>query len=385
MESFCWDTYFETGFADVDQQHQHLVGLINEFGKLLAKNELRTEDITDVFQALQAYSIYHFNEEEALMEKAGIDACFLSLHIKVHRDFLLTVTEMYDLLTLGNASTSKRLLNFLNNWLVNHILGMDQNMARQLTAIKNGSTAAQALEAERIEIDGATKALLAALNNLFQQVSESNKELQLLNQTLEMKVAQRTQALQKANKDLEHLALTDVLTNLPNRRYAMLHFSALWEKAQQQNTPLSCLIIDADHFKQVNDNYGHDAGDRVLIALTKKIQETLRNDDIVCRLGGDEFLVICENTDFAGAKYTAQFLCDAVAKMQVEIGKGTWFGSISIGVASKEDYMRDIDQLIKVADQGIYLAKAAGKNCIRSICSADNNIDINKLSSNKSA
>lgn len=385
MESFCWDTYFETGFAKVDQQHRHLVGLINEFGKLLAQNELRREDISHVFQELQEYSIYHFNEEETLMAKARIDARFLSEHIKVHQDFLLTVTEMHDQLAVGNSSTAKRLLNFLNNWLVNHILSMDQNMARQLTAIKNGSSAAQAFEAERTEIDGATKALLAALNNLFQQVSESNKELQLLNQTLEIKVAQRTQALQKANKDLEQLAVTDVLTNLPNRRYAMLHLSALWEKAQQQNTPLSCLMIDADHFKRVNDNYGHDAGDRVLIALTKKLQETLRNDDIVCRLGGDEFLVICENTDFAGAKYAAQLLCDAVAEMQVEIGKGTWFGSISIGVASKEDNIRDIDELIKIADQGIYLAKAAGKNCIRSICSADNKSAINKLSSDKSA
>jgi hemerythrin-like metal-binding protein len=90
MESFCWDTYFETGFSEVDQQHRHLVELINEFGKLLAQNEVRREDITHVFQELQEYSIYHFKEEETLMKKAGIDAHFLSSHIKVHQDFIST-------------------------------------------------------------------------------------------------------------------------------------------------------------------------------------------------------------------------------------------------------------------------------------------------------
>ncbi|MFT6924633.1 MAG: diguanylate cyclase (GGDEF)-like protein/hemerythrin-like metal-binding protein [Psychromonas sp.] len=385
MEAFRWDTYFETGLAAVDQQHFHLVGLINEFGRLLTQNKLQIEDTTHVFQELQAYAIYHFDEEETLMKKAGIDPRSLSQHIQVHRDFLLTVTEMHEQLSQGNPSTSKFLLTFLSNWLANHILGMDQNLSRQLAAIEDGSSAAQAFEAERIDLNGATKALLTTLDNLFQQVSESNKELQLLNQTLEMQVVQRTQALQKANKDLEQLAITDALTNLPNRRHAMLHLSALWEKAQQQNVPLSCLMIDADHFKQVNDNYGHDAGDQVLTALTKKLQETLRNDDIVCRLGGDEFLVICENTGFVGAMHAAQILCDTVAKMQVDIGKGTWLGSISIGVASKEDNMRDIDQLIKVADQGVYLAKAAGKNCVRSIYPANNKGAVDKLSSDKSA
>ena len=78
-------------------------------------------------------------------------------------------------------------------------------------------------------------------------------------------------------------------------------------------------------------------------------------------------MVICDNTDFAGAKYAAQLLCDAVAEHKVQIGKGSWFGSVSIDVASKQDHMRDMDELIKMADQGVYLAKEAGKNCVRSI------------------
>ena len=368
MTAFIWDSSFVTGFDDVDAQHLYLVELINKLGKLLVRNEQSEKAIESIFQELYDYTLYHFQEEETLMKNAGIDSRFLSTHIKVHQDFLFKVTEMHEQLVVEYPATLAHLLDFLIHWLAYHILGMDQNMARQLAAIKSGCSTEQAFQVASTEVDSATEALLSALNKLFQQVSERNKELRQLNKTLEIKVAQRTEELQEANLHLEQLATTDMLTNLPNRRYAISHLSALWEKAQQQNKPLSCLMIDADHFKEVNDRYGHDAGDKVLIALSQQLQQTLRNDDIVCRLGGDEFLVICENTDFAGARHIAQLLCNEVAELKVPIEKGTWFGSVSIGVGSKQAHMRDMDELIKMADQGVYLAKEAGKNCVRSSC-----------------
>lgn len=367
MDSFNWDTYFVTGLAEVDQQHFHLVGLINKFGNLLAQNELRPEYIEAVFQDLQEYAIYHFQEEEKMMKKSGIDPRFYAKHVEVHLDFLMKVTAMHDNISGENSSAARELLEFLTHWLVYHILGMDQNMAKQLEAIKNGSSAEQAFQNESLEVDSATEALLGALSGLFQQVSERNKDLHRLNQTLEMKVAARTQDLQEANQYLEKLAVTDALTNLPNRRYAMSHLAQLWEKAKQKNRPLSCLMIDADHFKVVNDDYGHDAGDKVLIELSQQLQQRLRNDDTVCRLGGDEFLVLCENTDIEGAKHIAQLLCDAVAELKVQVGEGLWRGSVSIGVASKQDNMAQPEQLIKMADKGVYLAKKTGKSCVKSI------------------
>ena len=367
MESFRWDAYFVTGLAEVDQQHFHLVELINKFGDSLLNNKLSLTDMEQIFQELREYTLYHFREEEGMMKKAGIDPHFLSEHIKVHSDFLFKVTVIHDQLSSEDPDASKHLFDFLTHWLVYHILGMDQNMARQLAAIENGSTAEQAFQAENVPANRATEGLLVILSNLFEQVSERNKELRLLNNTLERQVTERTQALQEANQNLKQLALTDALTKLPNRRFAMSHLATLWEKAQQKNQAVSCLMIDADHFKEINDSHGHDAGDQVLIELSRQLQRTLRNDDIVCRLGGDEFLVICENTDFSGAKYIAQSLCDAVAELKVKIGKVTWFGSVSIGVASKQENMRDINELIKMADQGVYLAKKAGKQCVRSI------------------
>lgn len=277
---------------------------------------------------------------------------------------------MQDQVFLKDPAALTRLLDFLIHWLAYHILGMDQNTARQLEVIKTGASAEHALKTANLEIANATDALLSALSHLYQQVSERNNELYLLNKTLEMKVAQRTKELLDANEHLKELTVTDVLTNIPNRRYAMAHLSILWEKAQQKNTPLSCLMIDADHFKEVNDKYGHAAGDKVLVELSQQLQQALRNDDIVCRLGGDEFLVICENTDCSGATHIAQLLCDKVLKLKVNLVEGTWFGSVSIGVASKKEDMLEMEDLIKMADRGVYLAKEAGKGCVKGTCAS---------------
>ena len=367
MQAFVWDTYFVTGIAEVDGQHFHLVELLNNFGHLITNNALRVEEVQRLFTELDEYAVYHFHEEEMIMKNAGIAAHFFVEHIQGHHLFLEKVADMRESIAVENLSSARQLLDFLTHWIIYHILGMDQNMARQLELIESGYTPEEAFKKASCAVDRATAVLLNALSNLFMQVSDRNNELKLLNKTLEIKVEQRTQELQEANQHLEHISKTDPLTSLPNRRYAMSHLSALWEKALCQNNSLSCLMIDADHFKAVNDTYGHDMGDKVLIALSQNLQQMLRNDDTLCRLGGDEFLIICENTDIAGAKYIAQLLCDSVSKLSVATGTGSWTGSISIGAASKQDNMRQIDELIKMADQGVYLAKEAGKNCVKSV------------------
>ena len=368
MAAFIWDDTFITGIEEVDEQHFYLVGLINKFGELLVLNELNEKMVEDVFQELYDYTHYHFQEEEQSMLHGGIDPRFLSHHIEIHKDFLSKINEMHDQISLEEPDSLRNLLDFLIHWLAYHILGIDQSMASQLAAIKNGSSAEKAFEVASAQVHNATEALLSALNNLFKQVSMRNRELYQLNKTLESKVEKRTVELQEANQHLAQLAVTDGLTKLPNRRYARTHLNALWEKSLQREKPLSCLMIDADHFKEVNDQYGHDAGDKVLVELSNKLQQTVRNDDVVCRLGGDEFLVICENTNCAGANHIAKLLCNAVANFKVSVGDGFWFGSVSIGVATQQPEMSQMEDLIKMADKGVYLAKEAGKNCVRCTC-----------------
>ncbi|MBL0211573.1 MAG: bacteriohemerythrin [Holophagaceae bacterium] len=363
MESFRWDKHFITGLEEVDKQHHHLVDVINQFGELLMRSEGVTfTEIERVFGELAAYAQYHFSEEEMLMANAGIDPRHLEHHRHEHANFLHEVTQMHAGVSPENTDKAKLLLKFLVYWLAYHILGSDQTMARQIAAIRSGHTAADAYLAEEHMKEGAVEPLLYSLNGLFEQVSERNRELLHLNQTLEARVEERTRELAIANRRLEEIALTDALTGLPNRRHAMLRLARWWEETKDGCAPLACMMIDADGFKQINDNHGHDAGDEVLRQLSRHLRYSVRTDDVVCRLGGDEFLVICPRTPLDGAMQLAEKLRRVVAGLSVPAGHGEWRGSISIGVAVRTAGMGRVEDLIKAADEGVYIAKKQGRN-----------------------
>jgi hemerythrin len=367
MEAFRWTPSFVTGLVDVDEQHHRLVDVINRFGALVMREEgALMADLEVVFAELADYAVYHFSEEETLMQAMGLDARHIEQHQQIHKSFLDEVTLLHSGISPGNPSAAKSLLQFLTHWLAYHILGSDQSMARQIASIKSGCRPqdAYASESDTQVNDPATDTLLTALNGLFQQVSERNRDLVELNRTLEARVTERTLALREANQRLEDLANTDSLTGLPNRRYAMRSFALEWSTAVGNGTPLACMMVDADNFKQINDTQGHDAGDAVLRALSKQLQHAVRNDDIVCRLGGDEFLIICTGTPLEGALKLAETIRQEVAALCVPAGAGVWHGSISVGVAALTTAMKGVEDLMKAADLGVYAAKRNGRNCV---------------------
>ena len=347
MESFHWGEHFITGLEEVDKQHHHLVDIINDFGTLLTENVLNTEDVDRLYNELANYAIYHFVEEEKLMSEVKVDKRHLERHVEVHNGFIDDVTSIYAKISMDNLREAGDFLKFLMHWLAYYILGDDQDMADQIKAIRSGISPYDAYNRLEQERDDATAPLLEALNGLFEQVSARNKELKLLNESLEDKVELRTKELHAANVHLEELSLTDVLTELPNRRHAMRRLSYLWDDALEHKSPLVCIMIDADHFKEVNDLYGHDAGDLVLKQLAKTLRHSLRNDDTVARLGGDEFFMICPNTDIEGGMYLAELTRKTVSELRVPTGDGFWHGSISIGVAAQLPGMKNYDDLIR--------------------------------------
>ena len=366
MDVFQWGKYLETGHTAVDQQHRHLVEMTNAFGKHLSENGTSVLGTESLFHELISYTQYHFDEEEDLMLQMAVDERHLNSHRDEHRGFLHDVMRLHEEVDLANKATLIPLFEFLVNWLVYHILGSDMSMARQIEAIKKGITAAQAFSVDAtLEGENAKELLLHSLKNLFHQVSERNKQLAELNANLEKKVLARTQDLEAANHRLEEIATTDALTGLPNRRFAMQLMNTLWLEALERQTPLGCMLVDADGFKEINDCFGHDAGDLVLSELAQHLKHAVRNDDHVCRLGGDEFLIICPKTDRDGSLHIANLVQAKIAQLRVPVNGGAWQGSVSVGVGFRTAAMKKPEDLIKAADEGVYLAKAAGKNCVR--------------------
>jgi diguanylate cyclase (GGDEF)-like protein len=170
--------------------------------------------------------------------------------------------------------------------------------------------------------------------------------------------------LAMTNRRLQDAALLDPLTGIPNRRYAMDRIQQEWAAAERGARPLACMLIDVDHFKRINDTHGHDVGDLVLQRVADTLKHGARTHDVICRIGGEEFLVICPDTDASAAGQCAERLRQAVGAMRIALGSTTLTLTISIGVAAMDAGMSSPDSMIKASDQAVYAAKQAGRNRI---------------------
>lgn len=347
----------------------HLVELINELILKISNQEaLEIADISSVFNKLFDYAKYHFGDEESIMIESKLYPDFIREHAYNHKMFLQEVETLYNefLDSKDYKKNLKDMIDFLINWLAFHILGQDKKMAKQIELMNQGYSAKQAFEmVDQIHESNETQPLVNALNNMLNTLSRRNKELLSLKKNLEQKVEERTTELMEANRHLEYLSTTDQLTELKNRRYAMDALNMLWYSTCKFTDSIAVLMIDLDHFKEVNDNYGHDCGDIVLKTVAVTLKDSVRNDDIVCRLGGDEFLIICPHTFLQGAIKVANNILKEIKKLNVSIDGGFWSGSASIGVASSDPKMQGVEDLIKRADDQVYKAKEAGKNCVK--------------------
>lgn len=168
-----------------------------------------------------------------------------------------------------------------------------------------------------------------------------------------------------ANRRLQRAAMSDSLTGLYNRRFALERLGQEWAGATRTGQPLTCMIIDIDHFKRVNDTYGHDAGDRVLQATAELLRNNMRPTDVVCRFGGEEFVVIGPRMDVDEALACAERLRACVAAQTVELATCHVSVTLSIGVANRSASMTQPDEVLKAADEAVYVAKASGRNQVR--------------------
>ncbi|WP_214626079.1 sensor domain-containing diguanylate cyclase [Paenibacillus agaridevorans] len=206
---------------------------------------------------------------------------------------------------------------------------------------------------KRIEHEKDVLQTKVKLQELYQATNEANKRLELLNEEYERK----QQELMLINSRLEAMATTDPLTGLRNRRYFQDHLTTLLAKHQNSGQPLSMLIIDIDHFKNINDTYGHPIGDIVLAKLAELLQSMSRETDIIARFGGEEFVAILPETGKEQAVDIAEALCRATAATPMDDYRIT----ISLGVATAEIGETN-GTLVKKADTALYASKSGGRN-----------------------
>lgn len=166
----------------------------------------------------------------------------------------------------------------------------------------------------------------------------------------------------KLYDELQRLSIGDSLTKVYNRRYFTLRFIEEFERAKKFRLNLSFLMIDIDHFKKVNDTYGHLVGDVVLREAARLIKESIREIDLAARYGGEEFSVILPETDKAGAIMAAERINLKISQERIKAFDETLSVSVSVGVASFPQNAAHSDVLIETADKALYKAKLSGRN-----------------------
>ncbi|NLW85329.1 MAG: diguanylate cyclase [Planctomycetes bacterium] len=181
-----------------------------------------------------------------------------------------------------------------------------------------------------------------------------------------VRAALRTKRLQDILRDK---ALIDPLTELGNRRAFDERLRLEWSRAARYNLQLALIMADIDHFKDINDQYGHQIGDEVLRRISCRLSACLRECDAIYRYGGEEFGTLLPETSLSGAIELAQRLCAQISAEPLQIGNQTLKVSASFGAASNQD-VNDPESLVGAADEQLYEAKGDGRNCVRPLINA---------------
>ena len=194
----------------------------------------------------------------------------------------------------------------------------------------------------------------------FRRYWANKQERDFDNSRLRQEIRQR----ERLEVELKRQAMTDTLTNIDNRRSVLEHLSREVKRAQRQHNPLSVINFDIDLFKHINDEFGHDVGDRVLIDVARLVEERIRESDIFGRMGGEEFAILIPEGDIEDARKLAELLRQALHHLATPYKDKIIKVTASFGVA-QFNINEDIDALLKRADQAMYKAKHAGRDCVK--------------------
>jgi len=224
-----------------------------------------------------------------------------------------------------------------------------------IQAVKDNKTDRYQLEQQKLCGDGSYKWLLN--RGMVISRSSDGKPLRMIGTSTD--ITERKQL----EDEFKRQARIDFLTGVSNRRYFMEQAEQEILRTSRYDAPLSFFMLDIDLFKQVNDTYGHKSGDIVLKRMAAVCRETLREIDIIGRVGGEEFAILLPETDKAEAAEVAERLRAVLANQKVPLEAGIPIQfTVSIGVASRVSKQDNIDMLLNLADEALYQAKKYGRN-----------------------
>lgn len=220
--------------------------------------------------------------------------------------------------------------------------------------------------------------LMEALNNGAHDflTKPPNEQELLCRLQVGLRLVQAEDKVRRYAEQLEIMAKTDPLTGAANRRHFFEHAEAEIDRSSRYRHPLSILYLDIDHFKNINDSYGHDCGDKVLIGVSELIMDTLRKPDNFSRLGGEEFSILLPETDEDNAYHVAERLRMKISDLSFQSNDGLPFQvTASFGIARLADN-ETVEGLLLRADAALYEAKSSGRNCCKLATNAATNTNL---------
>lgn len=280
----------------------------------------------------------------------------ISLQPKKEIDAIATPIKNFSLLFFFSTLI---VISLISLWLFIKLGGSLNKLIQHIKKITE-----EDLDVDEISIENSENEIgqiSKAFNIMHSTIKNQIKELKSHRKLLEQEVLERTQELEMANKKLSQMSRTDELTGLPNRRDIHANIENEISRVSRTRKPFCFIFIDIDHFKSINDTYGHSCGDAVLKTVAQIIRGLLRNYDIVARYGGEEFLVLLPETDLDGASVVAGRFREQIESTPIRYNDYIISVTITLGV-SQYDGKLGADGSIQLADKALYKGKESGRN-----------------------
>jgi len=286
---------------------------------------------------------------------SNYDFALFSFQPKEEIDRLVTSSSIGNWVILV---ASMFIIFFLAAWMFSKLGLPLNNLTYHIYEIVEGKEMEQVHVGNRNDEIGM---LSKAFNVMISTIQRQIRELEAHRKSLEQEVSERTKELEIANKKLDMISRTDELTSLPNRRDMNETIQNEIERTQRSQKPFCFIFVDIDHFKNINDTYGHACGDVILKSVAQTIRGLLRKYDVFARYGGEEFLTLLPETDLEGASIVAERFRRQIEMMTVHYADHTINITITLGVA-QFDHRLGADRSIQLADKALYQGKESGRN-----------------------